>query len=147
MRIVCPACTAAYEVPSTLLKPEQVVRCARCAREWVSSPATPEAPTEAQMDAPTDAPTEAPAEPRPAAALPPPPPPARETEAIGPAPRPSTARAAKPRANVVPRLAWAASVVAVLLLGWGAYAGRSAIMQAWPPSIRLYAALGLTAGR
>jgi hypothetical protein len=37
--------------------------------------------------------------------------------------------------------------MAVLLLGWGAYAERSAIMRAWPPSIRLYAALGLAADR
>jgi predicted Zn finger-like uncharacterized protein len=138
MQIVCPACTAAYEVPPTLLKPGQVVRCARCAREWVPSPAAPEAPMEA------------PAEAKPAAALPklpPPPEPPRETDPIRPAPRPPMARSPTSRANVVPRLAWAASVVAVLLLGWGAYAGRSAIMHAWPPSIRLYAALGLAAGR
>jgi hypothetical protein len=43
------------------------------------------------------------------------------------------------------RIAWAASVVIVLLLGWGAYAERTMIMQIWPPSIRLYAALGLAA--
>jgi len=136
MQIVCPACTAAYEVPPTLLKPGQAVRCARCGREWVPAPPAPEVP----MDAPVEA--------KPAAAaapLPPPPPP--EPELIPLAPRPPTARSSKSRANVVLRLAWAASVIAVLLLGWGAYAERSAIMRAWPPSIRLYAALGLAADR
>jgi predicted Zn finger-like uncharacterized protein len=131
MQIVCPACTAAYEVPPTRLKPGQAVRCARCAREWVPSPDAPEAP----MDAPVEA--------KPAAAAAPLPPPP-EPEVIPPAPRPRMLRPSTSRANVVLLLAWAASIVAVLLLAWGAYAERSAIMRAWPPSIRLYAALGLT---
>jgi hypothetical protein len=50
------------------------------------------------------------------------------------------------RPNTTLRVAWAASVVIVLLLGWGAVAERTMIMQIWPPSIRLFAALGLTAG-
>jgi hypothetical protein len=61
--------------------------------------------------------------------------------------RPATLRPAAPRRNVALPLAWAATISAILLLGWGAYAERSAIMQAWPPSIRLYAALGLSADR
>jgi hypothetical protein len=44
------------------------------------------------------------------------------------------------------RVAWVTSVVILLVLGWGAYAERTTIMQIWPPSIRLYAALGLTDG-
>jgi len=140
MRIVCPACTAAYEVPPTLLKPGQVVRCARCAREWVPSPAALEAQMEASAEAnPTVAPVAEPAaEPTTRGT------PDFDVSAIRrtlSAPPPE-----RPR-SVAPRLAWAASIVAVLLLGWGAYAGRSAIMHAWPPSIRLYAALGLTADR
>ena len=55
---------------------------------------------------------------------------------------PGSAPAMRP--NVALRIAWAASIVAVLVLGWGAYAWRAAIMEAWPASIRLYAALGLT---
>lgn len=35
MRIVCPSCDAAYEVPESLLGDDaQVVRCARCGGEW-----------------------------------------------------------------------------------------------------------------
>jgi hypothetical protein len=52
-----------------------------------------------------------------------------------------------PRRNRALSLAWAATIIAILLLGWGAYAERSAIMQIWPPSIRFYTAVGLAAGR
>src|SRR5579875_2656608 len=34
MRIVCPACEAAYEVPDTVVSPGRVVRCVRCGKDW-----------------------------------------------------------------------------------------------------------------
>lgn len=56
MRIVCPFCDAAYEVPRSLLRDDgQMVRCARCDKEWAPEPAPPAA---------------APVASRPAAALP-----------------------------------------------------------------------------
>jgi predicted Zn finger-like uncharacterized protein len=131
MQIVCPACAAAYEVPMTLLKPGKAVRCARCAGEWVPSPA---AASDVSMDALPQAAFAA----APASEFVP--------EGARPSRRPPIARPLPPRRNMALRVAWAASVVAVLLLGWGAYAERTMIMQAWPPSIRLYAALGLAAG-
>ena len=39
--------------------------------------------------------------------------------------------------------AWTASLLLVAVACAGAYAGRDGIMHAWPPSQRLYAALGL----
>ena len=36
MRIVCPGCAAAYEVPANRLSPRKMVRCARCGCEWVA---------------------------------------------------------------------------------------------------------------
>jgi hypothetical protein len=129
MQIVCPACAATYEVPMTLLKPGQVARCARCAGEWVPSPAVPEAPMESVSEE------------TPGAA------PEREFEPEVARPRrPPMARPAAARSSVALRLAWAASVIVVLFAGWEAYAARTTIMQAWPPSVRLYAALGLAAG-
>jgi predicted Zn finger-like uncharacterized protein len=133
MRIVCPACTAAYEVPTTLLKPEQLVRCARCANEWVPSAEAEEAPPAPQQAAA--------AEPAPVATRDPP----------VDAERAPTVRASTPRLPGAPptarasmlRLAWAASFVVLAALLWGAYGQRASIMQAWPPSIRVYAALGL----
>jgi predicted Zn finger-like uncharacterized protein len=126
MQIVCPACAAAYEVPTTLLRPGQAVRCARCAGEWVPP------------SIPTDDPSETDPAPAPAS-----------NPALGiiqPSRRPPVAPSAPPSHRIAPRIGWAASVVILLLLGWGAYAERATIMQIWPPSIRLYAVLGLTGG-
>ena len=58
MRIVCPACAAAYEVPEARLRPGLVVRCARCGADWAQPTPEPEpepVPTpepEAEPDAP-----------------------------------------------------------------------------------------------
>lgn len=124
MRIVCPTCTAAYEVPPTLLRPGQVVRCARCTGEWAP-----------QIDT-----------------IAPPPGQARDTE-LGPPrapsppvrPRPVPVRPAPvpARGTAAVRIAWCASLVILAALLWGAYSQRDFVMQAWPPSVRLYAALGL----
>jgi hypothetical protein len=43
------------------------------------------------------------------------------------------------------RVAWAASVVLLLLLACAAYTWRSDVIRAWPPSVRMYAAFGLHA--
>jgi predicted Zn finger-like uncharacterized protein len=34
MRIVCPSCSAAYEIPDGMLAAGQAVRCARCGEQW-----------------------------------------------------------------------------------------------------------------
>ena len=41
------------------------------------------------------------------------------------------------------RAAWIASLALLAAAAFGAYAEREGIMHAWPPSQRLYAALGL----
>jgi predicted Zn finger-like uncharacterized protein len=125
MQIVCPACTAAYEVPLTLLKPGKAVRCARCANEWVPSSATVEAPANAPAAAPAGVAEKT-----------------AEDEIFLPMDPPPGARR-----NTALRLAWAGSIVALVVLGWAAYAARTPIMQAWPPSIRLYATLGVPIDR
>jgi len=43
-------------------------------------------------------------------------------------------------------LGWVASIVIWALVVWAAYAYRAEVMAAWPPSQRLYAALGLGPG-
>ena len=137
MRIVCPACTATYEVPTALLKPDQAVRCARCTKEWVPSVEAAEA------------------------ALAPPSPVAAErvplvtSEPVVRTERAPIERASAPRPPAAPptarggvlHFAWVASFVVLGALVWGAYSQRAAIMQAWPPSIRVYAVLGLAAGK
>jgi hypothetical protein len=48
-----------------------------------------------------------------------------------------------PQAPLGLRAAWAASLVVLLLLGWGMIAWRAEVMRSWPPSTRLYEAIGL----
>lgn len=54
-----------------------------------------------------------------------------------PAPEPSR------RTQTAARFAWAGSMLLLVLAGWAAYTWRVPIMQAWPPSERVFAALGL----
>ncbi len=49
----------------------------------------------------------------------------------------------KPPASLALRIAWVLSVVLVIAVIAGAFAWRSDVMAAWPPSTRLYSALGL----
>jgi hypothetical protein len=44
------------------------------------------------------------------------------------------------------RLAWTASVVVLILSVGAAFAWRSRIVEAWPPSARAYALFGLQPG-
>lgn len=104
------------------------MRCARCTREWTplaASPA-PEPEPEAQ---PAPEPV---AEPRPAISE----------------PRPSAmdrlaAQPAAPRSSVRLKLAWATSVLVLLLAVGAAFVWRTEIVASWPPSARAYALFGL----
>jgi predicted Zn finger-like uncharacterized protein len=123
MRLVCPHCAAAYEVPPSKLGGRRRLRCARCGQVWIA-PGEPagaaEAPDTSSRDAPeAAAPRVAP--PGPAAAT----------------PRPAS------RGRLALRLCWAASLVILAVGAWEAVAWRGAVMRAWPPSQRLYAVLGL----
>jgi hypothetical protein len=51
--------------------------------------------------------------------------------------------ASLPRTGSSLWIAWAASLVVLLLLGWGGITWRADLMRVWPPSARLYEALGL----
>src|SRR5262249_11997962 len=44
MRIICPSCSATYDVPDSLVTPGRIVRCARCGQEWSPVQAPPEPP-------------------------------------------------------------------------------------------------------
>lgn len=160
MRIACPACAAAYEVPDRLLAgAPRLLRCARCGASF-SLPA---------QAAP--APAEPPAEPEPTAAASPPPQP-DSTSGAAPEPLPpepvapeDAAPPAEPAATPAPEepapqplarrveeapppdalaWAWAASVAVVVLGALALVVFRARVMEAWPPSTRLFAALGLS---
>ena len=144
MRIVCPSCAATYDVPDTRLASIRVVRCARCEEEW--SPSGAPAPP-AQADQPPAAQAGQPASP-PAQAL--------QALADPPASAPATSgpAAAKPRwrpewrfARMALPAAWAASILLLICLAWASYAWRAGVMAGWPPSERVYGALGIQKGR
>ncbi len=143
MRIVCPSCSATFEVPKTRLAQGQAVRCARCGTDW-----TPLAEPGPALPVQTAEPLEQ--------SLP--------ARGMGPVtlPTPPTASAVRPLSLLAPILerlnlavagepvliaSWAVSIAVVIGLGWAAVTWRSSVMHAWPPSERLYTALGLPADR
>lgn len=153
MLIECPRCTARYEVAETLLGPAgKSVRCAKCGNVWLAR-----RPEQTGDDAPIQWP-EAPVRAR-----------AAEAEAAtadgaddpalaeykaaqDDAGKPGFARfpekaaeaeTARPRVASAAVIGWLATVIALGAAGWGAYTYREAVMEAWPPSERVYLALGL----
>ena len=56
MRIVCPNCHAAYEVPESLVTGGKAVRCARCGTEWTPAAEAPPPPEAAPRPAPPEPP-------------------------------------------------------------------------------------------
>ena len=159
MRIVCPSCQAAYEVPEKLLSgAPRKVRCARCGDAWtpetISTPAPALAPTLSPALAPAleeappppeaPPPTQAPAEPEPKRAPAPSPPvatvvPRIEDRLVPDAAEPSSGR----RIAIVATLAWATSAALLGGAGWAVVMWRADIMAAWAPSRRLFSLLGL----
>jgi predicted Zn finger-like uncharacterized protein len=164
MKIVCPSCAATYEVPESAVTSKRAVRCARCGGDWVPGAAeSTEPPPSAELSAPPPLPPEPAPEPVMQAA-PEPAPPAEEVAAPEPVkapPAPPTAAAAQwqgvvdaiaheaasrpppPVRAKPPVAAWFVSVTLLVILVAAAVAFRAPIMKAWPPSTRLYAALGL----
>jgi predicted Zn finger-like uncharacterized protein len=140
MRIVCPSCAAAYDVPESLLIGRKAVRCARCNGEW--RPAGPLLPEPELVPAAVAVPDIV-APPRPVVETPLRLPRrdagwgASAIDRLMATPQP------KPRPNVALMAAWIVSLAAVAALLVAAYVARSEVMAVWPPSIRLYAALGL----
>lgn len=118
MRIVCPKCAAAYEVPADRLKVRRTVRCARCDEQWAA----------VQDIEHTSAPVDAPRAqtPQPAAALP----------AFTAMDRLAAANR-QPRRPVALAAAWVVTL-GVLIAGVAAViVWRADIVQAWPPSARI----------
>ena len=136
MRTACPSCSAAYDVPDSLVPPGRVVRCARCGSEW-----TPAGPAPPPPDAEAAPPPEPEPEPEPIVRR-------RAAQVAEPAPRQSamdvlTAHPALPQPSPRLRLAWAASVLLLVMGAAVAIAWRAQIVESWPPSARMYAAFGM----
>lgn len=140
MLIECPKCAAGFQVPERLLRDRsRPLRCGQCGTVFPAPepPApepepfafrAPEPPAPAPMvEEPRQAPTLVAEEPRP------------EPLAAGDA----TLEATPGPASRGLRAAWAASIALLLGGGLAAIIKRDAVMEAWPPAARLFAALGL----
>ena len=134
MHIVCPSCTAAYDVPESKLVAGRAVKCAQCGAGW--------APIVAVLrTAPPPRPAYVPEllpDPVSPGTLPP--------EPAAPAPEPVPVADAPPATLPTQGIVWAgwaASIVLLAFLAVAAYAWRAEVMQAWPESERAYALLGL----
>ncbi len=133
MRVECPVCTVAYEVPQSLLTVQRRLRCASCGHEWwLREPqAVPDALPE------TAPPLPVPPLPAPIVAD------IHEPEAQRqPSSRLSIDPASTPRTGGAIWAGWAASIALLLLAVWAGEHYRHGIMRIWPPSERLYAAIG-----
>jgi hypothetical protein len=146
MLIQCPDCAAAFEVPERLLAdPTRPLRCSQC-RAVFPIPESAAPKTKGWQE------PEAVAAPPPPPPAPPPPAPVAEEEppaAPELPPEPLVAQDSPPESanddasSRRLRAAWVASILILILGGVGAIAKRVEIMEAWPPSARLFSALGL----
>ncbi len=119
MRIVCPSCQAAYDVPAPVLQAGRVLRCVRCAADF--TPGLQAAPRTPVVAAPR----------------------------IVVAPEPAVPAPSAVQQRGLPveiAAAWALSLIVLVGLAWGAVAWRRPIVRAWPASGRAYAALGYDGG-
>lgn len=124
MILTCPACATRYLIePRALGSRGRRVRCARCAHSWYELPPPRAKAGDASTEADRPAPLSGAQTPRPI-------PPGSNLPALLDAHR----RRHSP-------LGWLALVVAVLAAAAAAVAGRERIVEVWPPSGRLYAAL------
>ncbi len=168
---MCPACTASYDVPDALLGGGRSVRCVRCLREWqpgqpTVAPLPPVAMRAAWPDAaPPDAAGpdafDAPDAGRPRFDAP-----QDEAPALADVPHAAPqdfddrqawrnvllpphegpGRGLGVAGRDVAWVGWLASLVVLTALVWAAIAYRAEVQRAWPPSIRVYAAVGMHAG-
>jgi predicted Zn finger-like uncharacterized protein len=144
MRIVCPNCSAAYDVPDGLLTGRKAVSCARCGKEWqpAEAAARPEQPVVTRLEAPPlpvrTVQVESEAEAETVIA---------ERRGLSGGDwaidRLMAAPLPPPGPRLALRFAWVASVVIILAGLGGALVWRADVMAVWPPSTRLFAALGL----
>lgn len=155
MRIACPVCSANYEVPDRMLGPGRKVRCGNCGHQWAPGAApvrdavppprpapaqNPELPVRASLrDRLAELPR-APAQPQPLVLD------AEDDITATPLEDDAESRAGRQAGGSTAWLGWVASVAIWALVIWAAYAYRFEVMNAWPPSQRLYAALGLGPG-
>jgi len=147
MRIVCPTCAAAYDVPDGRVAPGQTVRCARCGSDWSPLPEL----TAPKLGVPGLAALKL-AEPEPMLVAPAFIPEHQPEPAVAKLPIPEAVVSRSGISSLHPgraglAAAWVLSIAILVALATAAVARRADIMHAWPHSERLFALLGLPPGR
>ena len=138
MLIECPNCTAGFQVPERLLRDRmRPLRCGQCGAVF-PMPQLP-APEPEAFRAPEAASARVVEEPRPE-----PTPRAEEPQPEPLAAADTAPEAASEASSRGLRAAWAASIALLIGGGLAAIIKRDAVMEAWPPAARLFAALGLS---
>ena len=125
MRIECPSCSAAYDLPEEQLAAGRAVRCAQCGARW-----TPVAQAQPALAATP-------------VVAPPRPPHVKALSPLQPIPVAAAPLQRRPAERALLLGSWVLSIAVLVLLGWAAVTWREGIMRAWPPSERAYAAFGL----
>jgi predicted Zn finger-like uncharacterized protein len=137
MRLACPSCQAAYEVPDVLVGAAgRRMRCVRCATEWIGGAPVPPPPREVEKPAVVER-AAAPVAASPAGASA-----ARESWSADRRPEPRPAPVRRTRGLTV-ALSWLLTFAVLGTAAAACYKWRAEVMTAWPPSQRVYAALGL----
>lgn len=136
MLILCPSCGATYEVPDSRMRPGRRVRCAQCRTDWVPV-------VEADAADPDGIEPQTPPEDeaRAGGADHPPDPPA--APAVSAMDRLAAWSDTRWRGGFALRAAWAASLLLLAGCLIAAIVWRVGVMHLWPPSARLFRALGL----
>jgi predicted Zn finger-like uncharacterized protein len=153
MRIVCPACDATYEVPdATLRGGTRKVRCAKCSTEWIPDTGVTRPRADLEFETPPVAIPAPPPEPV-AAPLPDVDPHGRQEPRLKPlrhrpdaqflAPPAEEFQQPPPRGGAKAVVAWALSLLLLAAAAGAAVTWRTQVMAAWPPSERVFVALGL----
>lgn len=120
MIVSCPSCGTRYLVdPTALGEIGRKVRCAKCTHSWHEDPPE-DMPKRVDVDV-----------------LPP------EPE-VRPIPAGSNLPAIVQRRRRANRLGWIAIAAAIIIIVVGGLVARHPIMSAWPPSGKLYGAIGFT---
>ena len=137
MRIVCPSCSAAYDVPDCSVDrwAHRAMRALRCGMDAGAAGCRAARGGSAAATVHGRAPAPAGPSPRSAAR-------ANTAPVRDGSSRPRIPVRLQPRSTLL-RLAWAASLVLLVLAFGAAFAWRYGIVSAWPPSAHAYAALGM----
>lgn len=131
MRIVCPQCHTAYDVPDHLLSPSaRPLRCSACGHSWALTPPEPDPPPPVPLAPAPKLPAQPPAQPKDAASADPRP------------VRPVRQEEWKANGSAVPVVVLVSVAVLLVLLGVAVLEHR-AITRLLPASAPIFKALGL----